>query len=210
MNIELNHIEVDYIKSTSSQIWAQNCLFESGNIYHIVAPSGKGKSSLIQLLYGSMNAYAGNYLMDGFSVKNLSLEQWCTRRSNQLSIVFQDLKLMPHITAFENIEVKRNLNPFHPKEKINEMANRLQVEPILYKKTNTLSFGERQRVAIIRALMQPFECLLLDEAFSHLDEKNIRLASELILEEVQSRQATLISVDLEPHSPFPYNQMFSL
>ncbi len=210
MNIELNKIQVDYIKSSSSEIWANDCIFESGKIYHIVAPSGKGKSSLIQLLYGINRAYAGDYLIQESSVKNISLEDWSARRTNQLSIVFQDLKLMPNITAFENIEIKRILSPHHPTEKIMEMANRLCIDHIIQKKTNTLSYGERQRVAIIRALMQPFECLLLDEAFSHLDENNIRLASELILEEVQSRKATLISADLEPHSPFPYNQILSL
>ncbi len=210
MNIELNKIQVDYIKSSSSEIWANDCIFESGKIYHIVAPSGKGKSSLIQLLYGINRAYAGDYFIQESSVKNISLEDWSARRTNQLSIVFQDLKLMPNITAFENIEIKRILSPHHPKEKIIEMANRLCIDHIIHKKTNTLSYGERQRVAIIRALMQPFSCLLLDEAFSHLDDKNINLASELILEEVKSRKATLISADLEPHSPFPYNQLFSL
>lgn len=210
MKIELNKIQVDYIKSNSSQIWANNCHFESGQIYHIVAPSGKGKSSLIQLLYGINLAYSGDYLIQGSSVKNSTLEDWCALRTNQLSIVFQDLKLMPNISAFENIEIKRILCPHHPQEKIMEMAKRLCIDHIIHKKTNTLSYGERQRVSIIRALMQPFKCLLLDEAFSHLDEKNIRLASELILEEVQSRKASLISADLEPDSPFPYNQMFSL
>ena len=75
---------------------------------------------------------------------------------------------------------------------------------------STLSYGERQRIAIIRALMQPFNLILLDEPFSHLDEVNIQSAIALIKQEIEKRDATLLITDLEDDQRFPYHQKFML
>ncbi len=72
----------------------------------------------------------------------------------------------------------------------------LEIDSLTHKKAETLSYGQRQRVAIIRALCQPFELLLLDEPFSHIDNHQITKASELILQEVESNNATLILASL--------------
>ena len=67
------------------------------------------------------------------------------------------------------------------------MAARLGMEHFLHQKTGILSFGQQQRVAILRALCQPFDYLLADECFSHMDQENSSLAFELIREECKSR-----------------------
>ena len=76
------------------------------------------------------------------------------------------------------------------------MADRLGIKNKLSKLCSTCSFGEQQRIAIIRALQQPFDFLLLDEPFSHLDELNREKAMELIEEESRKRGATVILADL--------------
>lgn len=114
-----------------------------------------------------------------------------------MSIIFQDLRLFDDHTALENIEVKRKLNPFHPSEVIYEMATRLGVANKLPQVIKTCSYGEQQRIAIIRSLMQPFDFLLLDEPFSHLDEENRTKAMELLLEECDKRKAAMIFADLK-------------
>ena len=100
-------------------------------------------------------------------------------------------------TVIQNVEIKRLLNPFHPESKIVEMAKRLGIESKLNKLCKTCSYGEQQRIAIIRSLLQPFDFLLLDEPFSHLDEANRIKAMELIEEEAAARNASIILADLK-------------
>jgi putative ABC transport system ATP-binding protein len=100
-------------------------------------------------------------------------------------------------TVRENIDIKRILDPYYPPGKITEMTQRLGVENKLNQMAKTCSYGEQQRVAIIRALMQPFDFLLLDEPYSHLDETNRKKAMDLIYEECEKRGAAMIFADLK-------------
>ena len=97
------------------------------------------------------------------------------------------MKLFSEETVFDNINIKRQLNPYHKKERINEMTETLGIGTKLQVKCSTCSYGEQQRIAIIRALMQPFDILLLDEPFSHLDNRNSEIAMQLMLEESRQR-----------------------
>jgi putative ABC transport system ATP-binding protein len=74
----------------------------------------------------------------------------------------------------------------------------------------TLSYGEQQRVAIIRALLQPFKWLLMDEPFSHLDHANRARAAKLIGEVVEQNRAGMILADLDDNNFFPYTQTIVL
>ena len=77
------------------------------------------------------------------------------------------------------------------------MASRLGIKNKLNKTAKTCSYGEQQRIAIIRSLLQPFDFLLLDEPFSHLDDANRLKAFELIKEECEHRKASMIFADLK-------------
>jgi putative ABC transport system ATP-binding protein len=164
----------------------------------------------MHFLYGLRNEYNGNILYNSNSIKNFSREDFAGYRKDHISIVLQDLRLFPEQTVYENIELKRQLNPFHPAEKIREMAERLGIGSKLSSKCRTCSYGEQQRVAIIRALMQPFDFLLLDEPFSHLDDKNSQNAMQLMLEESRLRNAAIIFADLERIDYFPFTRLFHL
>ena len=93
---------------------------------------------------------------------------------------------------------------------IDAMAERLGVSHILERKGEICSYGEQQRIAIIRALMQPFELLLMDEPFSHLDNANTSKAAELIAEECDKRNAAFILTDLEDDDHFNYSKKLNL
>lgn len=213
MTIHLQQILPTYFEKSKvqqSEIWGKDLQFRKGELIKIVAPSGSGKSSLIHFLYGIRHEYHSHILYDNKPLRQFSIEEVAQLRKDQLSIVFQDLRLFPEQTVRQNLEVKRQLNPFHPPEKIDEMAERLGIKSKLEFKSRICSYGEQQRVAIIRALMQPFDFLLLDEPFSHLDENNSQRCMELMLEEGRARNAAIIFADLERIDYFPFTRLFHL
>lgn len=197
-------------KKQTSEIWGKDLRFEKGEMVKIVAPSGSGKTSLTHFVYGTRSDYSGTITFNGNMTRQFSFENFANWRKDHFSIVFQDLRLFPEQTVFQNIDIKRQLNPFHPPEKIKEMAERLGIGKKLDCKAKTCSYGEQQRVAIIRALMQPFDFLMLDEPFSHLDNVNRLTGMELMMEEAQARKASIILADLERVDFFPYTKIFHL
>ena len=200
----------DSARATSSEVWGKDLKFTKGEYIKIVAPSGSGKTSLMHFLYGMRNEYHGNVFYSQKDIKQFDIEDFATLRKDTLSIVFQDLRLFPEQTAWENIELKRQLNPFHPATEIERMADRLGIGDKLQAKSRICSYGEQQRIAIIRAMMQPFDFLLLDEPFSHLDNQNSELAMGLMLEESKKRNACIIFADLERIDYFPYQKLYHL
>ncbi len=201
MQINLQEIVPGYIEKENingSQVWGKNITITKGEHLHIVAPSGKGKTSLIHFIYGLRKDYTGCILYDDTNIKKLSTESFSSFRQKKISIIFQDLRLFEDQTVKENLEIKRMLNPYHQPEVIIEMAKKLGIETKLNQQVKTCSYGEQQRIAIIRSLMQPFDFLLLDEPYSHLDEGNRKKAMELIYEECEKRGAAMIFADLKP------------
>jgi ABC-type multidrug transport system ATPase subunit len=91
-----------------------------------------------------------------------------------------------------------------------EMAKQLGMADFLNQRVETLSFGQRQRIALIRTLCKPFNLLLLDEPFSHLDQENINLASSLINEVTKGNQATVLITSLGEAPPLPFDRILSL
>ena len=131
-------------------------------------------------------------------------------RSQQFSIQFQDLRLFAEYTGRENIVVKKALVPFTNTVSVEEMARHLGVEKKLDQPVQLCSYGEQQRIALIRCLQQPFNFLLMDEPFGHLDEKNREKAMELILQQVSERKAGIILADLELLTYFKADKILHL
>lgn len=213
MTIQLLQVLPEYFeeeRKEQSEVWGKDLQFKKGEYIKIVAPSGSGKSSLVHFLYGMRREYAGDIRYGDKNIRELSVEGFAKIRKDNFSIVFQDLRLFPEQTVRQNIELKRQLNPFHPPGKIDDMAQRLGIKSKLSSKCRICSYGEQQRVAIIRSLMQPFDFLLLDEPFSHLDDNNSQKAMQLMLEEAKARNASIIFADLERIDFFPYTRIFHL
>jgi ABC-type lipoprotein export system ATPase subunit len=213
MQISLNNIAPVFLeanKIAESEIWDQTILFAQQERIHIIASSGKGKTSFIHFLYGLRNDYNGTILYNNDNIKNFDKERFAEWRKDHISIVFQDLRLFAEQTVLQNLEIKRLLSPYHSESKIEAMAKRLGIESKLNKLCKTCSYGEQQRIAIIRSLQQPFDFLLLDEPFSHLDETNRQIAMELIEEECATRKASIILADLKRIDYFKTDKIIQL
>jgi putative ABC transport system ATP-binding protein len=214
--IELKHVQPIPLKempggiSPGSGIYATYCTFEKGKNYLVNAASGKGKSTLLHIIYGLRSDYDGLATLNGRDVRSMTANDWAACRQRSLSIVFQDLRLFPKLTGLENIQLKNGQTDCLTEAEIGQMAERLGMSPYLRQTAATLSYGQRQRVAILRALCQPFEVLLLDEPFSHLDEENTRLASTLIEEACLRQKAGLVLVSLGDEYFFRYDRQLDL
>lgn len=200
------------ILQQSSDVWNSNITFRQGRFIKIKAPSGTGKTTLIHYLYHIRYDYTGSVSFNGKNWSDYNAEELSGIRQQQVSVVFQDLRLFDQLTAWENIELKRVMmpQPYHSREKIQEMAEQLRVTHVLKQSAKTLSYGERQRIAIIRALMQPFAWLMMDEPFSHLDDANASRAAALIAAECKARNAGFILTDLDDDQRFDYDDHFHL
>lgn len=199
MEITFKQLVPDFLeqeKINQSAVWNQSLVFSKGEHIQLVAPSGSGKTSFIHFLYAVRKDYSGEINFDNQNLRSMDAEAIASFRSASISIVFQDLRLFAQQTVRENVEVKQRLHPFKGAAPIDEMANRLGIFSKLKQAAGTCSYGEQQRIAIIRALQQPFNFLVLDEPFSHLDEANSHKAMELIAEEAAKRNAGIILADL--------------
>lgn len=179
-----------------SDVWNTNLTLNQGERYIVEAPSGKGKSTFLGILFGSRKDFKGHVSFDEMDVSSISKSDWSTIRSSKISMLFQELRLFEMLTVRENFELKLALNNSVSMTQAEEWLARLGLQGFMDRKCQTLSYGQQQRVAIVRSVCQPFEWLLLDEPFSHLDEQNASIALELIQEVCASQNAGLIVTSL--------------
>lgn len=215
MQLQLNNIIPvplkDKLLQRSSDVWNKSLQFKNGEYIKIKAPSGTGKTTFIHIIYKLRNDYEGAVVWNNKNLSQYKEHEVAILRKQKISIVFQDLRLFPNLTAKDNIELKRVLQqPFYESNVINEMAAQLGISSILNQKASVCSYGEQQRIAIIRALMQPFDWLIMDEPFSHLDKNNVAKAAALIEAECKKRSAGFILTDLEDDEHFNYTNFFNL
>lgn len=198
------------LKQRPSDIWLQDLLIESPDYIAVQAPSGTGKTTLIHCLCGLRHDYDGSIFWNNKNLQKKSGEEIAELRSQKMSVIFQDMRLFPELTAWENLELKRTLTNTITEKEATEWMNRLGIGDKRIALAKTLSYGEQQRLAIIRSLLQPFSFLLMDEPFSHLDQQNTAIAAQLILEVVKRNNAGLILADLDENQYFPYNKTYLL
>lgn len=214
MNLTLHKLSPtplrEKINPNSSDIWMKDIVFKQGEHIFIQAPSGTGKTTLVHVLYGLRRDYEGAMLWGDDTIATMNGEQLAYMRATYVSVVFQDLRLFPELTVWENLELKRLLTNTMPQDRVEAMLNQLGIADKKEAIAKTLSYGEQQRVAIIRALLQPFDWLLMDEPFSHLDRMNIEKAAALISEVAAINKAGILLADLEQNNYFLYHKTLFL
>ena len=194
----------------TSEVWRKDVAFEKGNIYLVEADSGKGKSTFCSYVIGYRRDYSGQILFDDKDIKAMRVADWTNVRKQNISYLFQELRLFPELTAFENVEIKNRLTGFKTKEEIEQMFERLGIMDKLNVKVGLMSFGQQQRVAMIRALVQPFDFILADEPISHLDSRNSQTMGEMMMEEVKRQGAGVIVTSIGKHIEMHYDKVLKV
>jgi putative ABC transport system ATP-binding protein len=211
MKIELQEVLPEPIPEkalNASRVWGSALVLDSGKRHLVSGVSGRGKSTLLHVIYGIRKDFKGQLLIDEKDSSAFTEEDWTHLRSRQVALLFQDLRLFPNLTARENMELLPARDEAAPSTET--MAERLGVAEYLEKPCGILSQGQRQRMSLIRALSRSFEILLLDEPFSHLDDENTRKAWNLIEEELERRHAGLVLSSLDEVSDFAIDHKWKL
>ncbi|MSQ79557.1 MAG: ATP-binding cassette domain-containing protein [Flavobacteriaceae bacterium] len=191
-------------------IWGKRLELAAGSSYLIKAASGKGKSTLLAYLMGLRSDYFGELLLDGKPIQQFSPSEIAVLRANEIAYLPQDLRLFVHLTALENIQLTGQVSETCSKVEMLSMAAQLGIAEKMNSPCGKLSFGQQQRVALVRALCRPFKLLLLDEPFSHLDDDNIGIAKKLIEEAVEKNSATLLLTSLGSNFGFQLTQILTV
>ena len=146
-----------------------------GEIVSIVGPSGAGKTTLLQILGTLDKPNAGKVLVDGIDFSKLGEKELAAFRNKHIGFIFQFHQLLPEFTALENVMIPALIGRKDKKkseERAKEILAYLQLTDRMDHKPNELSGGEKQRVAVARALINDPGLILADEPSGSLDSKN--------------------------------------
>ncbi len=197
-------------KRPESELWGNDFAFERGKTYLVEAASGTGKSTLCAYIYGCRHDYSGRITFDGMPAASLGGKQWRVMRTSAVSLLFQELRLFGELTAWENVKLKNDLTKHKSENEVLRMFDALGIGEKKDTPARLMSFGQKQRVAFIRALCQPFDFLLLDEPASHLDEGNAAAVAAMLADELQARGASAIVTSVGRRLVTVYDKTLSL
>jgi len=162
-----------------------NLEIQKGEIVSIVGPSGAGKTTLLQILGTLDRPNSGEIIVDGISLESMNEKQQASFRNRQIGFIFQFHQLLPEFTALENVMIPALIanNDFKKaKDRAEELLNYLGLSDRLEHKPSELSGGEKQRVAVARALINNPKIILADEPSGSLDTKNKEELHKLLFE----------------------------
>ena len=158
---------------------------KKGEIVSIVGPSGAGKTTLLQIIGTLDKPNEGEVMINDTNISKLSNNKLSDFRNQHIGFVFQFHQLLPEFTALENIMIPAFIgggSKSVAKQKAEELLEFMQLKDRAHHKPNELSGGEKQRVAVARALINNPEVILADEPSGSLDSKNKRELHQLFFD----------------------------
>jgi ABC-type sugar transport system ATPase subunit len=183
-SVRINNLEKQYGSITATKDVSLD--IADGELVVFVGPSGCGKTTLLRMVAGLETPTSGDIRFDGQSVIDLPPQD------RDISMVFQDLALYPHLRAIDNIKfalkADRSVGESEYDRRATQIAKLANCDEFLDKSITELSGGQRQRVAIARALVREPEVFLLDEPLSDLDElmkRRIRASIERLQKDLR-------------------------
>jgi ABC-type lipoprotein export system ATPase subunit len=198
------------IQHGEKSIWGSKTELKAGERILLNASSGKGKSTFTFTSIGLRKDYEGQITYDGKDVKTYTPDDWTEIRQKKISVVFQDLQLFPNLSVRDNLMLKNGLQNVFTETELKEKLGTLGIADKWEQQCGLLSMGQQQRVAIIRALCQPFEWLIMDEPFSHLDKGNAEIALKMISERCDNLKAGFVLTSLGDDYGYNYSRELNL
>ncbi|EIQ82045.1 PotA [Streptococcus canis FSL Z3-227] len=190
--ITFNNVSKTFEDSGTQVLKNINFDLEEGKFYTLLGASGSGKSTILNIMAGLLDATSGDIYLDGERINDLPINK------RDIHTVFQNYALFPHMTVFENVAFALKLKKVDKKEiakRVKETLKMVQLEGYENRSIQKLSGGQRQRVAIARAIINQPRVVLLDEPLSALDLK-LRTEMQYELRELQQRLGiTFVFVD---------------
>jgi putative ABC transport system ATP-binding protein len=163
----------------------------------IIGKSGAGKTTLLSIMAGLISPDGGNVLFSGKDITEYSEEQLAEFRLRNIGIVFQDFKLIPSLSVFDNILVaiypRRDIDREEKRQRILDLIEQVGLTGKQRSIVNNLSGGEKQRVAIARSLVNQPKLILADEPTGNLDEKTSGQILDLF-KELHTRLSTSFTI----------------
>lgn len=172
---------------------------QAGEKVGVIGPSGSGKTTLLNLIAGIVTPQSGSVIVDEMTISNQNDANRRDFRITNIGFIFQDFGLLDYLTIQDNI-----LHPYRitdalkltreVRSKAHTLAGQMGIVDKLNRHPTDLSHGERQRVAICRALLPGAKLILADEATGNLDPKNKLSVLELLFESAEDHGATILAV----------------
>ena len=214
--ININSCIFKYQNTNKTVINIKDMHIQKGEHVFIMGKSGSGKSTLLNLLSGVLEPQEGSIEILGVDITKLSSSQKDKFRANNLGIIFQELNLLPYLSVKENISLasqfskEKSNNIKNIDNEIDFLLNKLEI-PKEYKnkKTMDLSVGEKQRVAVARALIGKAKIIIADEPTSALDDDIKKKFIELLVKQANEYNSTLIFVSHDKSLSSYFSQVYN-
>ena len=192
LNLELERIRPCFLDADTirrSEVWDRRFVLEEGTKVLVCGPSGRGKSTLLRVLFGLERRFAGVLRVGGEDPNVKPSRQWPLLRAERLAFVPQSFELFEGEDGWTNLSRPPSRMSGVGVESVASWADRIGIGHLLDRCPETWSQGQRQRFCVLRALVTPFRWLFLDEPVSHLDPDSAALTMDLVREVCVARGA---------------------
>lgn len=192
MRIELQQIRPNFLGAEAirtSEVWNTTLAFNTSEKIVLWGPSGQGKSTFLRILYGLEIDYEGSLVFDEERLSGGDYRRWPGIRAEKLSLVSQDFRLFEGTSGWDNLKLLPQWAPNIDKTTIEGWAKTLGIETLLNRFPSTWSKGQQQRFTLLRAIVSPFDWILLDEPVSHLDPESAAQSLALMQSVCADRRA---------------------
>ena len=197
--IQISNLEFSYASTSGFRMSVPKLEIEASECVAIVGPSGSGKTTLLNLLAGTLIPQSGEIKVAGIQLDSISESVRRRFRIDRVGQVFQAFELLEYLSVEENILLPRLIDSTFN----NDAASRRRIESLLAsvglqdkanKRPAELSHGERQRVAVCRAMLNHPQLLLADEPTGNLDQANKQKVVDLLIEQAREHDSMLLMV----------------
>ncbi len=212
MHIKLENISKFYTSTTSVTYALQKISldFNDTGFVAITGESGSGKSTLISILSGMLTFEEGELYIDDRPMSLCDDSDWEKYRKNRIGFVFQEYNLIDEYTVFDNVEsaiIIRGVRKENISAYANNIIKRVGLEAFTNTKASNLSSGQKQRLAIARALAKDADVIVADEPTGNLDSENGEKIMELFAEIAKEKLVIMVTHNFDLAKPFVNRQI---